>query len=46
MTATARKISSMRIRLTGPMQTAMTPELMRKIQRTVDEFPELVHRGY
>ena len=31
----------MRIRLTGPMQTAMTPELMQRIRRTLDEFPEL-----
>jgi hypothetical protein len=41
MTATGRKISSMRIRLTGPMQNAITPELMQRIERTVDEFPEL-----
>jgi hypothetical protein len=31
----------MNIRLTGPMQKAMTPELMARIQRTLVEFPEL-----
>ena len=31
----------MNIRLTGPMQKAMTPALMQRIQRTLDEFPEL-----
>jgi hypothetical protein len=31
----------MKIRLTRPMQNAMTPELMWRIERTVQEFPEL-----
>src|SRR5262245_21813211 len=31
----------MNIRLTGPMQKVMTPELLQRIHRTLDEFPEL-----
>jgi len=31
----------MNIRLTGPMQQAMTPELMQRIRRTLEQFPEL-----
>ena len=31
----------MKIELTAPMQKVMTPELMQRIERTLDEFPEL-----
>ena len=31
----------MKIELTRPMQKAMTPELMYRIERAIEEFPEL-----
>src|SRR5213592_1737668 len=31
----------MKIELTAPMQKVMTPQLMQRIERTLDEFPEL-----
>src|SRR5712691_7002688 len=31
----------MKIELTRPMEKAMTPELMRRIERALEEFPEL-----
>ena len=31
----------MKTELTAPMQKVMTPQLMQRIERTLDEFPEL-----
>src|SRR5215467_2928757 len=37
----AVKITTMQIQLTDPMKRAMTLALMRKIERALEEFPEL-----
>ncbi len=31
----------MKIELTAPMQKVITPQVMQRIERTLDEFPEL-----